>query len=152
MTRMRGLLAFGTLIVGVGCNKPDAPAVAQQSAPPAVRHEERVFAAGLEPTIAPFTNPVASNKKTIAEGEKLFNSMNCDGCHGGGATGWVGPSLIAGRWRYGGTDAALFESIYYGRPQGMPSFGGILQPEIIWRIVTYIKAQPPPKYMPTVAW
>ena len=52
--------------------------------------------------------------------------MNCDGCHGAGATGWVGPSLADGRWRYGGSAGEIFRSIYYGRRQGMPAFGGIM--------------------------
>ena len=78
--------------------------------------------------------------------------MNCDGCHGGGGTGWVGPSLVDGRWRYGGTDGALYQSIYYGRPKGMPAYGGILSPGAIWKIVTYIQAQPVPDVVPTQAW
>jgi cytochrome c oxidase cbb3-type subunit 3 len=78
--------------------------------------------------------------------------MNCDGCHGGGAVGWVGPSLVDGRWRYGGTDGAVFQSIYYGRPRGMPAYGGILSPSAIWKIVTYLRAQPVPVDVPTESW
>ena len=40
----------------------------------------------------------------MADGEKIFSSMNCDGCHGGDGSGWVGPNLADGRWRYGGAD------------------------------------------------
>jgi mono/diheme cytochrome c family protein len=82
----------------------------------------------------------------------LFTSMNCDGCHGGGAVGAVGPSLTDGRWRYGGADADIFRSIAEGRPKGMPSFGGALQPATIWRLVAYIKSLPPPKDVPTESW
>jgi mono/diheme cytochrome c family protein len=78
--------------------------------------------------------------------------MNCDGCHGGGARGWVGPSLVDGRWRYGGEDGAVFQSIYYGRPRGMPAYGGILADGVIWKIVAYIRAQPVPKVVPTQSW
>jgi cytochrome c oxidase cbb3-type subunit 3 len=78
--------------------------------------------------------------------------MNCDGCHGGGAVGWVGPSLVDGRWRYGGTDGAVFQSIYYGRPRGMPAYGGILSASAIWKIVTYLRAQPVPADVPTESW
>ena len=59
-----------------------------------------------------------------AAGADLFASMNCDGCHGGGATGFAAPSLADGRWRYGGSEEEIFQSIYYGRPKGMPAFGG----------------------------
>src|SRR5258706_15408668 len=78
--------------------------------------------------------------------------MNCDGCHGGGATGWAGLSLVDGRWRYGGGDGAGFQSIYYGRPRGMPAYGGILADGVIWKIVAYIRAQPVPKGVPTQSW
>jgi mono/diheme cytochrome c family protein len=78
--------------------------------------------------------------------------MNCDGCHGGGALGWVGPSLVDGRWRYGGTDAALYQSIFYGRPRGMPGYGGIMSPSAIWKVVAYIRAQPVPADVPTERW
>jgi len=105
----------------------------------------------LPPGATP-TNPYAGQAASISEGEKLFASMNCDGCHGGGATGWVGPSLSDGRWIYGGSDAAVFQSIYYGRPHGMPAFGGTLTPPIVWKLVTYLRSLPVPKSVPTQAW
>jgi cytochrome c oxidase cbb3-type subunit 3 len=86
------------------------------------------------------------------EGGRLFNSMNCDGCHGGGAVGWVGPSLADGRWRYGGSDAAIFESIFHGRPNGMPAFGGLLSSDLTWKLVTYLKSLPAPRDLPTESW
>src|SRR3989449_8312097 len=49
-------------------------------------------------------------RSTLFPYTTLFRS-NCDGCHGGGAVGWVGPSLVDGRWRYGGADGAVFHSI-----------------------------------------
>jgi cytochrome c oxidase cbb3-type subunit III len=97
-------------------------------------------------------NPYAGQPRSAAEGEKLFASMNCDGCHGGGATGWVGPSLSDGRWRYGGNDSAVFESISKGRPNGMPAYGSLLTPDITWKLVTYIRSLPLPKTVPTQSW
>ena len=93
-----------------------------------------------------------ASAEAVRQGAILFNAMNCDGCHGGGATGFVGPSLSDGRWRYGGSDAAIFQSISQGRPKGMPSFGGLLSPEIIWKLVTYLRSLPVPKAVPTQAW
>jgi cytochrome c551/c552 len=78
--------------------------------------------------------------------------MNCDGCHGGGAVGWVGPSLVDGRWRYGGSDEEIFSSIYYGRPKGMPAYGGVIGTEGVWMLVSYIKAQGVPQVVPTTSW
>jgi len=116
------------------------------------RHDDRVFAGGLMPPAERVVNTEAHNAKAAEEGAALFTSMNCDGCHGGGAVGAVGPSLTDGRWRYGGTDADIFRSIAEGRPKGMPSFGGALQPAMIWRLVAYIKSLPPPKDVPTESW
>ncbi len=78
--------------------------------------------------------------------------MNCDGCHGGGAVGWAAPSLADGRWRYGGADQEIFQSIYYGRPKGMPAFGGALPPDAIWMLVTYLQQLPVPSAVPTQSW
>jgi len=116
------------------------------------RHDDRVFAGGLMPPAERVVNSEIHNAKAAEEGATLFTSMNCDGCHGGGAVGAVGPSLTDGRWRYGGADADIFRSIAEGRPKGMPSFGGALQPAMIWRLVAYIKSLPPPKDVPTESW
>jgi cytochrome c oxidase cbb3-type subunit 3 len=78
--------------------------------------------------------------------------MNCDGCHGGGGSGWVGPSLADGRWRYGGSDAEIFASIYYGRPKGMPAFGGRLGNDGVWTLVTYLKSLTPKDDVATESW
>jgi len=111
-----------------------------------------VSAGGNLPPAAEVTNPIASDSATVVDGGKIFSMMNCDGCHGGGATGWVGPSLVDGRWRYGGTDGALFHSIYYGRPRGMPAYGGVMSPGAIWKVIVYIRAQPVPSVVPTQRW
>lgn len=116
------------------------------------RHEDRVFAGGRMPPAERVSNTEAHSAKAAEEGATLFTSMNCDGCHGGGAVGAVGPSLTDGRWRYGGADADIYRSIAEGRPKGMPSFGGALQPAMIWRLVAYIKSLPPPKDVPTETW
>ena len=36
----------------------------------------------------------------------------------------MGPSLQDSRWHFGGTPGEVFQSIYEGRPDGMPSWGG----------------------------
>jgi mono/diheme cytochrome c family protein len=127
-------------------------AAAQASAPPSVRYEQHISAGGTAPPAGTLTNPYSADQKSATEGEKLFASMNCDGCHGGGATGWVGPSLSDGRWRYGGSDGAIYQSIYYGRPRGMPAFGGILSTALTWKLVTYLQSLPLPKAVPTQSW
>jgi cytochrome c oxidase cbb3-type subunit 3 len=153
-------IAAALVVLAAGCTSGKPAAVVPDSAPAArpdsirlaVRYDQHVLAEGkLPPGVSP-VNPYAGQAASISEGEKLFASMNCDGCHGGGATGWVGPSLSDGRWIYGGSDAAVFQSIYYGRPHGMPAFGGTLTPPIVWKLVTYLRSLPVPKSVPTQAW
>jgi cytochrome c oxidase cbb3-type subunit 3 len=113
--------------------------------------EDRIPAGGARPAANALSAARPANLNPDA-GATLFSSMNCDGCHGGGAVGWVGPSLVDGRWRYGGSDEEMFTSIYYGRPKGMPAYGGVIGPEGVWNLVAYIKAQGVPPVVPTTSW
>jgi cytochrome c len=112
---------------------------------------ERIRAGGVAPAANALSAKRPDNPDPAAGGN-LFASMNCDGCHGGGAIGWVGPSLVDGRWRYGGTDQDIFTSIYYGRPKGMPAYGGVIGTDGAWMLVAYIKAQAVPPVVPTTSW
>jgi cbb3-type cytochrome c oxidase subunit III len=98
------------------------------------------------------TNPLAGDRAAAKAGEALFGSMNCDGCHGGGGVGFVGPSFVDGRWRFGGSDSAVFHSIQAGRAQGMPAYGTLLSDSTIWQLVTYLKSLPVPTDVATEAW
>src|SRR2546425_964379 len=98
------------------------------------------------------SNPHQGDHAVANSGALLFAAMNCDGCHGGDGSGWVGPNLADGRWRYGGADAEVYNSIYYGRPKGMPAFGGALGAEGVWTLVTYIRSLPVPGDVPTESW
>ena len=104
----------------------------------------------LQPGRSRIPTPEPSTSANAGEG--LFTSMNCDGCHGGGAYGWAGPSLVDGRWRYGGADEEMFTSIFYGRPKGMPAYGGVLGSDGVWMIVAYLKSQAVPGVVPTASW
>jgi mono/diheme cytochrome c family protein len=121
-------------------------------APVAVRYDQWGAAGTLAPPAGDLVNPFSEDPNAAREGEVLFDAMNCSGCHGGGALGFVGPSLVDGRWRYGGEDGALFHSIFYGRPNGMPAYGGILSDITVWQLVSYVRSQPIPVVVPTVAW
>ena len=127
-------------------------ATAQQATPPAVRYDQHISAGGNPPPAGTLTNPVKGDSSAAADGAKLFGLFNCDGCHAGGAVGAVGPSLADGRWRYGGADGEVFSSIYFGRAHGMPAFGGVLPPDAIWKLVTYLQSLQPKEDNPTVSW
>jgi mono/diheme cytochrome c family protein len=119
---------------------------------PAISYEANTAAGGAVPAAGTLQNPYAGNAAVAKNGAQLFMAMNCDGCHGEDAAGWVGPSLQDGRWRYGGADEEVFASIYYGRPKGMPAFGGTLGAAGIWTLVTYLKSLPVPANIATESW
>ncbi len=85
-------------------------------------------------------NPYEGNAAAIATGEKLFVSYNCVDCHGAGGSGAMGPSLADGRWHFGGGPSQVFESIYQGRPEGMPAWGSLISPDQIWMLVSYVRS------------
>lgn len=138
-------------VISCARHETSAPAAVEQH-PPAIQYEAHVPAGGRVPGGGELNNPLAGNPAAAKNGAALFSAMNCDGCHGGDGSGWVGPSLADGRWRYGGAENEIFSSIYYGRPKGMPAFGGVLESQAIWSIVTYLKSLPPPPNVPTESW
>ena len=88
---------------------------------------------------ASLVNPYEANPQRIAEGGKLFIAYNCLDCHGADGSGAMGPSLQDGRWHFGGTPGDVFQSIYEGRPDGMPSWGGRIPDDQIRRLVANIE-------------
>jgi len=160
---LRAVIGRSTTAAGLGlaacaalaaCARNAAPPTASgaDAAPPAVAYEAHLAAGGLVPAGGVLRNPHAGDAAVAKNGAQLFTAMNCDGCHGTDAAGFVGPNLGAGRWRYGGADAEVFSSIYYGRPKGMPAFGGALGAEGVWTLVTYLRSLPVPDDLPTESW
>lgn len=148
-TRQVVAIIASAVVAAAACKKDEAGRVQTDGA--GYQAAERIPAGGVTPAANALSAPRPS-KLDPATGGNLFSSMNCDGCHGGGAIGWVGPSLVDGRWRYGGADDEIFTSIFYGRPKGMPAYGGVIGPEGVWNLVAYIKAQSVPLVVPTTSW
>lgn len=87
------------------------------------------------------SNPFEGDEAAIAEGKKLWMKYNCYGCHGTSGGGGMGPSLVDGKWRYGSSDAEIFQSITEGRPaQGMPAFGEQIPEEERWKLIAYLRS------------
>lgn len=141
-----GLAAL--VMVVAACSGPDSGASTSSSSDAG----GRLFAGGVAPPTEILENPLDSDADAVVVGEGFFGAMNCGECHGAGGVGFVGPSLVDGRWRYGGADGELYQSIHAGRPRGMPAYGGILADAAIWSIVTYLRAQPIPENVPTQSW
>jgi len=91
------------------------------------------------------TNPFEGNTARIAEGGKLFIAYNCMDCHGAEGSGAMGPSFQDNRWHFGGTAGDVFQSIFEGRPDGMPAWGTLLPPQYIWQLVGYIQSMRTPQ-------
>ena len=106
-----------------------------------VAHGEHI-PVGLPSRARPLTltNPFEGNRNALATGARIFVSYNCVDCHGADGSGAMGPSFQDGRWRFGGSASEVFESIYQGRPEGMPAWGGRISEEQIWMLVAYVRS------------
>jgi len=106
-----------------------------------IEHSD-VLPAGFPSVVKPLlvTNPYERNKDAITTGAKLFIAYNCLDCHGAEGSGAMGPSFQDGRWHFGGTAGEVFESIYQGRPDGMPSWGGRITNDQIWMLTAYVRS------------
>jgi len=83
-------------------------------------------------------NPVEKSPEAAARGMRYFVSFNCVGCHAPNGGGGMGPSLSNNTFTYGSDPANVYLTIYQGRPNGMPAWGGVLPDNILWDLVAYI--------------
>lgn len=106
-----------------------------------IQHPENIQPGiSLHGGFAQLTNPFRGNPERIKDGAELFVSYNCMDCHGADGSGAMGPSLADNRWHFGGADGEVFQSIYEGRPDGMPAWGGRIPDDQIWRLVAYVQS------------
>jgi cytochrome c oxidase cbb3-type subunit III len=106
-----------------------------------VQHDDNLpvgFPASVKPLV--IKNPYEGDKAAINTGGKLFVAYNCLDCHGADGSGAMGPSFQDGRWHFGGAPGEVFESIYQGRPDGMPAWGGRISNDQIWMLTAYVRS------------
>ena len=156
---MRGLLSLCGLLIVTGCVQGSdvaearEPAIvrraAQQSQQPTTNDQQSTFiqhpehiqpGISLRGGFAQLINPFQGDQGKVKEGAALFVSYNCMDCHGADGSGAMGPSLADGRWHFGGAAGEVFQSIYEGRPEGMPAWGGRIPDDQIWRLVAYVQS------------
>lgn len=134
MTRPRALLLLACLLAVAACRREDRN-----------YRPEAPFAEGVR-----FRKDYGRNAYVLAEGKRLFQAMNCVGCHNFGGGG-IGPPLMDATWIYGYEPDQIFDTIAHGRPNGMPAFGGVArEPGInvvgtlpdyqIWQLVAYVRS------------
>jgi cytochrome c oxidase cbb3-type subunit III len=155
------IVGLGMLCVAIACTRSSESGrdstAASSSAPveqPAVSHlvvagdslrfmqHDENLPAGFPSQIKPvlIRNPYEGDKNATATGGKLFIAYNCLDCHGAEGSGAMGPSFQDGRWHFGGAPGEVFESIYEGRPDGMPSWGGRITDDQIWMLTAYVRS------------
>lgn len=106
-----------------------------------VTHAEHIQPGMVTPPVGlGLRNPHEGDASAVATGAKLFVAYNCVDCHGADGSGAMGPSLADGRWHFGGAPSEVFESIYQGRPEGMPAWGSLISADQIWMLVTYVRS------------
>jgi mono/diheme cytochrome c family protein len=93
----------------------------------------------------------------VGQGETLFRSYSCSGCHGGTGGGGMCPALTNDTWVYGGDDDTLFRLVTLGSDElqkagysrigrenvvgPMPPFGAIIKnSDDLFKIITFIRA------------
>lgn len=87
----------------------------------------------------PWKNDAEGQAASVSQGQQLYESFNCVGCHAHGGGG-MGPALMDDTWLYGSQPQQVFASIVQGRPNGMPSFGGHIAENQLWEIVAYVRS------------
>jgi cytochrome c oxidase cbb3-type subunit 3 len=158
--RGRSLAVLSAFVVFVACTRDagtrgdTASAASTPPEQPAVSHayvagdslrliaHDEILPAGFPASQKPLLikNPYEGDKAAIGTGGKLFVAYNCLDCHGADGSGAMGPSFQDGRWHFGGGPGEVFESIYQGRPDGMPAWGGRISNDQIWMLTAYVRS------------
>ncbi|HLW22836.1 MAG TPA: c-type cytochrome [Steroidobacteraceae bacterium] len=98
-----------------------------------------------------------SQSDIVAQGESLFRSYSCSGCHGGTGGGGMCPAVTNDTWVYGGDDDTLFRLVTLGTADlqkagytrtgrenvvgPMPPMGTIIKnADDLWKIIAFIRA------------
>jgi cytochrome c oxidase cbb3-type subunit 2 len=103
-----------------------------------LRDGERVASAA--PARAAGKNPFVGDAAAEREGEAIYRA-ECEGCHGAGGKGDVGPPL-AGT----GEDGEAFDAVASGKGGGeMPAYASTLGEEKIWKVLAHLRRLPPGK-------
>jgi mono/diheme cytochrome c family protein len=109
-------------------------------------------------------SPYADFASVAEEGQRIYRSLDCNGCHGGGGGGGMAAPLTNPVWIYGDDDDTLFRLITLGtgslspgnafEKQGfvrkgsehvvgpMPPYGDIIKTEDeIWKMIAWIRSK-----------
>jgi cytochrome c oxidase cbb3-type subunit 3 len=136
---MRALLAAMScsLVFASACSKPTRAENTCASGPGATTPIGPV--AGPKVGRIEIENPYEGESAAANAGRAAFVQFNCYGCHGYHGGGGMAPSLRDEDWIYGGAPVQIYDTIFRGGANGMPSWGSRLPDSQIWQLVTYIR-------------
>jgi len=135
------IAALALVLVLVGCDREQRQTRGKPLAEtiPASASPDTVFPGDANlPKADPRAAAYEGNAAAISEGQRLYNWMNCSGCHFHGGGG-MGVALMDDKWRYGGRIDQIVATIVEGRPNGMPSFRGRLTGQQVWQLAAYVR-------------
>ncbi|MFL5620776.1 MAG: c-type cytochrome [Gemmatimonadaceae bacterium] len=136
----RLLVVAACVSVGSACNQEKRDF---REFPPSASPIQAVRVSDLQPGGAVLTESTTTtygnNAYALNEGMRLYDQMNCSGCHFKGGGG-IGPPLMDDQWIYGSDPSQIFATIVEGRPNGMPSFKGRLTNQQVWQLVAYVRS------------
>ncbi|MES2176229.1 MAG: c-type cytochrome [Gemmatimonadota bacterium] len=144
--QMAGRLLILVALVACADSRAEQPPPAPQQAGADlagrfVSHADHIQPGGVKPFAGlKLVNPHEGDANAVATGAKLYLAYNCIDCHGADGSGAMGPSLADNRWHFGGAPAEVFESIYQGRPEGMPAWGSLISDDQVWMLVSYVRS------------
>ena len=81
-----------------------------------------------------------NNAFHLAQGQRYYTWMNCNGCHALAGGGGMGPPLSDDEWRYGGRMEDIVRTILKGRPNGMPRFEGRVTEQQAWQLAAFVRS------------
>jgi cytochrome c oxidase cbb3-type subunit 3 len=134
------VVAIGVAVAG-GCKREERSFRVETPSADATTNVRLTDLVPGPPTTAPTApNDYEENAYAIAQGQTLYMSFNCAGCHSAGGGGDIGPALIDGQWRYGSRPEQIYSTLVQGRPNGMPAFGGKVPDMQLWQLVAYVRS------------
>lgn len=84
---------------------------------------------------------LAFDEASIEAGKKIFQEQ-CVACHGANLQGGIGPSLVDAVWIHGADPEQIRDTVTNGVPaKGMPTWGPILGPEKVSKVVAYVATE-----------
>ncbi|MDB5441512.1 MAG: cytochrome c, mono- and diheme variant family [Caulobacteraceae bacterium] len=132
-------VAAAALTACIGCQREARPVSSASSSDTSLVALTDLRPGGQSLDIADQHEGYETNAFHIAQGQQYYRWFNCSGCHANGGGG-MGPALMDGKWRYGGSIEQIHATIVQGRPNGMPAFKDKIADDQIWELSAFVRS------------